>query len=99
MNELDRSDPGSAVARCRDHLSGLGFPLKGRVLYVFYGLCAWAGINIGLFFEVAVGRSPTTFKMAVSTLMMTVFILRVTLPFVQEAELVRDEGELDAVNA
>ena len=66
---------------------------------IFFCLCAWAGINIGLFFDIVVGRQPSVTEMAASSLAMSVFILRVTLPFVQEAGLVRDDVKAEVVNS
>ena len=66
---------------------------------IFFCLCAWAGINIGLFFDIVVGRQPSVTEMAVSSLAISVFILRVTLPFVQEYGLLYDENEAEVVNS
>lgn len=88
MNELHWADPRRAVARYNAYLHELGLPFRGRDLYMFYGLSAWAGINVALFFDVVVGRSPTGPEMVVGTLMAHSVVLHVTLPHLREAGVV-----------
>ena len=88
VNELHWADPRRAFARYNAYLHELGFPFRGRDLYIFYGLSAWAGINFALFFDVVVGRSPTSPEMVVGTLMAHSVVLHVTLPHLREAGVV-----------
>jgi hypothetical protein len=83
VNELHWTDPRRAFARYNAYLHELGFPFRGRDLYIFYGLSAWAGINIALLFDVVVGRSPSGSEMAVTSLAAYSLIMMVTLPFLK----------------
>ena len=85
VNERHWADPRRAVACYMAHLRRLGFPFRGRNLYIFYGLSIWAGINAALFFDVVVGRSPTGLETAVATFMAHTVILHVTIPHLREA--------------
>jgi len=83
VNELHWIDPRRAVARYRAYLHELGFPFRGRDLYIFYGLSAWAGINLALLFDLVVGRSPSGSEMVVTSLAAYSLIMGVTLPFLK----------------
>ena len=89
MNELHWADPRRAAARYRAYLHDLGFPFKGRDLYIFYGLSAWAGINLALLFDVVVGRSPNNSEIAVTSLAAYTLIMKVTIPFLREEGVIR----------
>ena len=96
MNELHGVDPQGAIARYRAYLRELGFPFRGRDLYIFYGLSAWAGINLALLFDLVVGRSPSGAEMAITSLAAYSIILGVTLPFLKAEGIIggtsMDEG-------
>ena len=96
VNELHWADPRRVIERYRAHLHRLGFPFRGRDLYIFYGLSAWAGINLALLFDLVVGRSPSGREIAVTSLVAYSIIMGVTLPFLKSEGLIsgmsRDEG-------
>ncbi len=83
VNELHWADPRRTVARYRAYLHELGFPFRGRDLYIFYGLSAWVGINLALLFDLVVGRSPSGREIAVTSLVAYSLIMGVTLPFLR----------------
>lgn len=98
-NELHWIDPRRAVARHNAYLHERGFPFRGRDLYIFYGLCAWAGINVALLFDLVVGRSPNNSEMVVTSLAAYTFLMRVTLPFLREEGVIGGTLREEAVEA
>ena len=99
VNELHWIDPRRAVARHRAYLRELGFPYRGRDRYIFYGLCAWAGINLALLFDLVVGRSPNNSEMVVTSLAVYSIIMGVTLPFLKAEGIISGTSRDERVEA
>jgi len=99
VNELHWANPRRAVARYRAYLRELGFPFRGRDLYIFYGLSAWAGINLALLFDLVVGRSPNGAEMAVTSLAAYSIILGVSVPFLKAEGIIGGTSKDEEVEA
>ena len=99
VNELHWADPRRAFARYNAYLYELGFPFRGRDLYIFYGLSAWAGINLALLFDLVIGRSPSGSEMAVTSLAAYSLIMMVTLPFLKAEGVIGGASQGEKLDA